>query len=104
MQVCVCVCACCQGFGIHHALNPDPYRGVFGNDGHAYAQDVKDLIQAATPGKVGVDRHTHTHTRARADTRIHKHTRVEQERIARSTMRMHRSMRTHARMAFSGQF
>lgn len=22
-----------QGFGVHHALNPDPYRGVFGNDG-----------------------------------------------------------------------
>jgi len=41
-----------QGFGIHHALNPDPYRGRFGNDGKAYAADVEDLIQAATPGKV----------------------------------------------------
>jgi len=41
-----------QGFGIHHALNPDPYRGRFGNDGKAYAQDVEDLIQAATPGQV----------------------------------------------------
>lgn len=27
-----------QGFGVHHALNPDPYRGVFGNDGPAYAR------------------------------------------------------------------
>jgi hypothetical protein len=42
-----------QGFGVHHALNPDPYRGVFGNDGKAYAEDVKDLIASATPGKVG---------------------------------------------------
>ncbi|GAB4819560.1 hypothetical protein N2152v2_006606 [Parachlorella kessleri] len=41
-----------QGFGVHHALNPDPYRGVFDNDGPAYARDVKDLIQSATPGKV----------------------------------------------------
>jgi alanine-glyoxylate transaminase/(R)-3-amino-2-methylpropionate-pyruvate transaminase len=24
-----------QGFGVHHALNPDPYRGAFGNDGKA---------------------------------------------------------------------
>jgi alanine-glyoxylate transaminase/(R)-3-amino-2-methylpropionate-pyruvate transaminase len=24
-----------QGFGIQHALNPDPYRGIFGNDGPA---------------------------------------------------------------------
>jgi alanine-glyoxylate transaminase/(R)-3-amino-2-methylpropionate-pyruvate transaminase len=39
-----------QGFGVHHALNPNPYRGVFGNDGPAYARDVQDLIQAATPG------------------------------------------------------
>jgi alanine-glyoxylate transaminase/(R)-3-amino-2-methylpropionate-pyruvate transaminase len=22
-----------QGFGIRHAMNPDPYRGPFGNDG-----------------------------------------------------------------------
>lgn len=41
-----------QGFGVHHALNPSPYRGVFGNDGPAYAADVSDLIQAATPGRV----------------------------------------------------
>ena len=41
-----------QGFGIHHALNPDPYRGVFGNDAAAYAADVADLISSATPGRV----------------------------------------------------
>jgi len=41
-----------QGFGVHHAVNPDPYRGCFGNDGLAYANDVKDLIGAATPGRV----------------------------------------------------
>ncbi|MBG88309.1 MAG: aspartate aminotransferase family protein [Verrucomicrobiales bacterium] len=44
-----------QGFGIHHALNPDPYRGPFAD--HAdpasdYAQDVKQLIEFATPGRV----------------------------------------------------
>lgn len=44
-----------QGFGIHHALNPDPYRGPFAN--HAdqatdYANDVKQLIEFATPGKI----------------------------------------------------
>ena len=41
-----------QGFGVRHALNPDPYRGRFGNDGLAYAQDVADVISGATPGRV----------------------------------------------------
>ncbi|KAL6773797.1 AGT2 [Auxenochlorella protothecoides x Auxenochlorella symbiontica] len=41
-----------HGFGVHHALNPDPYRGVFGNDGPAYARDVTDIIQSSTPGRV----------------------------------------------------
>mmetsp|Transcript_10817 Transcript_10817/g.38403 ORF Transcript_10817/g.38403 Transcript_10817/m.38403 type:complete len:480 (+) Transcript_10817:334-1773(+) len=41
-----------QGFGIHHALNPDPYRGRFGNDGEAYAEDVKDMLETATSGRV----------------------------------------------------
>ncbi|KXZ56764.1 hypothetical protein GPECTOR_1g689 [Gonium pectorale] len=41
-----------QGFGYHHALNPDPYRGAFGDDGPRYAADVADLISAATPGRV----------------------------------------------------
>ncbi|XP_044473171.1 alanine--glyoxylate aminotransferase 2 homolog 2, mitochondrial-like [Mangifera indica] len=38
--------------GLHHALNPDPYRGVFGSDGEKYAKDVQDLIDFATSGHV----------------------------------------------------
>lgn len=38
--------------GVHHALNPDPYRGVFGSDGKQYAKDVEDLIHFATSGRV----------------------------------------------------
>ncbi|KAI3434759.1 hypothetical protein D9Q98_002819 [Chlorella vulgaris] len=45
-------CAVPQGAGVHHALNPNPYRGAWGNDGRRYAADVADLIQSATPGKV----------------------------------------------------
>eukprot|EP01027_Heterolobosea_sp_BB2_P002708 GEZU01004077.1.p1 GENE.GEZU01004077.1~~GEZU01004077.1.p1 ORF type:complete len:484 (-),score=175.91 GEZU01004077.1:37-1488(-) len=41
-----------QSVGVQHALNPDPYRGVFGNDGKKYAADVKDLIMTGTPGRV----------------------------------------------------
>lgn len=41
-----------QGFGVRHALNPDPYRGAFGADGARYAEDLRDLIRAATPGGV----------------------------------------------------
>lgn len=41
-----------QTGGVKHALNPDPYRGRFGNDGPAYAEDVRDLIQTATSGQV----------------------------------------------------
>ncbi|KAG2499884.1 hypothetical protein HYH03_002173 [Edaphochlamys debaryana] len=41
-----------QGFGYHHALNPDPYHGAHGDNGPAYAADVADLISAATPGQV----------------------------------------------------
>ncbi|KAK9835443.1 hypothetical protein WJX74_000126 [Apatococcus lobatus] len=40
------------GMGVRHALNPDPYRGAFGNDGPRYAEDVRDLIQSATCGQV----------------------------------------------------
>jgi hypothetical protein len=29
-----------QGFGVKHALNPDPYRGRHGNNGEAYAQGM----------------------------------------------------------------
>ncbi len=45
-----------HSFGVHHALTPDPYRGVWGRDdvdaGRKYADDVKSLIDYATPGKV----------------------------------------------------
>lgn len=47
---------CPHGFGIHHALNPDPYRGIWGYDdpeaGVKYANDVQDLIDTATPGRL----------------------------------------------------
>lgn len=33
-------------------MNPDPYRGVFGSDGTAYAKDVQEHIDFGTPGKV----------------------------------------------------
>ncbi|XP_057432367.1 alanine--glyoxylate aminotransferase 2 homolog 2, mitochondrial-like [Lotus japonicus] len=38
--------------GTHHALNPDPYRGVFGSDGAKYANDVQDIIDYGTFGHV----------------------------------------------------
>ncbi|CBI18070.3 unnamed protein product, partial [Vitis vinifera] len=38
--------------GVHHALNPDPYRGMFGSDGEKYARDVQDLIDFGTSGHV----------------------------------------------------
>ncbi|KAF2305225.1 hypothetical protein GH714_003180 [Hevea brasiliensis] len=38
--------------GVHHALNPDPYRGVFGSDGEKYAKDVQDIIDFGTTGNV----------------------------------------------------
>ncbi|XP_076957642.1 alanine--glyoxylate aminotransferase 2 homolog 3, mitochondrial-like [Bidens hawaiensis] len=38
--------------GVHRAMNPDPYRGVFGSDGEKYAKDVDDLIQFGTSGHV----------------------------------------------------
>ncbi|CAL8465278.1 g4813 [Coccomyxa elongata] len=41
-----------QGFGIRHVLNPNPYTGVFGNDGAKYAEDVADVIRTCTPGGV----------------------------------------------------
>lgn len=44
------------GFGVQHALAPDPYRGHFGYDdpnaGKKYADDVLDLIQNGTSGRV----------------------------------------------------
>ncbi len=45
-----------HAFGVHHALAPYPYRGPFGYDdpeaGRKYADDVKSVIDYATPGKV----------------------------------------------------
>ncbi|HME88279.1 MAG TPA: aminotransferase class III-fold pyridoxal phosphate-dependent enzyme [Chthoniobacterales bacterium] len=45
-----------HSFGVHHAMTPDPYRGLWGRDdadaGKKYAADVKNLIDFATPGQV----------------------------------------------------
>ena len=45
-----------HSFGVHHAMTPDPYRGIWGRDdaeaGKKYAADVKNLIDYATPGQV----------------------------------------------------
>ncbi len=45
-----------HGFGVHHALNPDPYRGPWPREdpeaGAKYAADVQNLIDFATPGRV----------------------------------------------------
>ncbi len=47
---------CPHSFGIHHAVNPNPYRGPYGYDdpdaGAKYAADVKDVIEFATSGRV----------------------------------------------------
>ena len=44
-----------HSFGVHHAIAPDPYRGVYAGDpdaGRKYADDVKSVIDFATPGKI----------------------------------------------------
>ena len=45
-----------HSFGCHHALAPYPYRGPFGYEdaeaGRKYADDVKQVIDYCTPGKV----------------------------------------------------
>jgi alanine-glyoxylate transaminase/(R)-3-amino-2-methylpropionate-pyruvate transaminase len=45
-----------HSFGVHHAIAPYPYRGPYGYDdanaGKKYADDVKNLIDYATPGKI----------------------------------------------------
>ncbi|KAJ0985466.1 hypothetical protein J5N97_003822 [Dioscorea zingiberensis] len=38
--------------GVHHALNPDQYRGIFGSDGEKYAMDVQEIIDFGTSGNV----------------------------------------------------
>ena len=42
----------CNQSGVHHALNPDQYRGVFGSDGEKYAKDVQEIIDFGTSGHV----------------------------------------------------
>jgi len=45
-----------HSYGVHHAVNADPYRGRWGHDdpeaGKKYAQEIKDLIAFGTPGKI----------------------------------------------------
>jgi len=45
-----------HSFGVHHAIAPYPYRGPYGYDdpdaGRKYADDIKSLIDYATPGKI----------------------------------------------------
>ncbi len=45
-----------HNFGVHHALNPDPYRGPWGYEdpeaGSRYADEIKNLIDYATPGRI----------------------------------------------------
>jgi alanine-glyoxylate transaminase / (R)-3-amino-2-methylpropionate-pyruvate transaminase len=45
-----------HSFGVHHAITPDPYRGIWGSDdpeaGKKYAADVQNLIDYATSGQV----------------------------------------------------
>lgn len=45
-----------HSYGVHHAVNADPYRGRWGHDdpdaGAKYAKEIKDLIDFGTPGKV----------------------------------------------------
>jgi alanine-glyoxylate transaminase/(R)-3-amino-2-methylpropionate-pyruvate transaminase len=76
-----------HGFGVHHAVLPDTYRGPHGQDdpeaGRKYADDVKSLIQFGSSGRLagfiaesvqgvggtvvypdGYLRHTYAHVRA----------------------------------------
>jgi alanine-glyoxylate transaminase/(R)-3-amino-2-methylpropionate-pyruvate transaminase len=45
-----------HSFGVHHAMTPDPYRGLWGRDdvaaGEKYGDDVKNLIDYGTSGQV----------------------------------------------------
>ncbi|KAL7152205.1 hypothetical protein ABFS83_04G081500 [Erythranthe nasuta] len=38
--------------GVHHAQNPEEYRGIFGSDGLKYARDVDEIITYGTHGRV----------------------------------------------------
>ncbi|KAK9699235.1 hypothetical protein RND81_08G161700 [Saponaria officinalis] len=37
---------------IHHVMNPDPYRGIFGSDASSYARDVQDHVDFGSSGKI----------------------------------------------------
>ncbi len=45
-----------HSFGVHHAITPDPYHGLWGRDdvdaGKKYAADVKNLLDFATSGQI----------------------------------------------------
>lgn len=45
-----------HGFGVHHTVVPDRYRGHFGYDdtdaGEKYAKDVQDIIQRGSSGEI----------------------------------------------------
>jgi alanine-glyoxylate transaminase/(R)-3-amino-2-methylpropionate-pyruvate transaminase len=45
-----------QAFGVHHAVAPYQYRGPFGytdpEAGRKYADDVRNLIECSTPGRI----------------------------------------------------
>jgi len=38
--------------GIHHVANPDPYRGIFGDDTEAYLAEIDRTIRYATSGRL----------------------------------------------------
>ncbi|XP_062215651.1 alanine--glyoxylate aminotransferase 2 homolog 3, mitochondrial-like isoform X2 [Phragmites australis] len=38
--------------GVHHAVNPDPYRGIFGADAEKYVRDLQEIIEFGTTGQV----------------------------------------------------
>ncbi|MFO0994389.1 MAG: aspartate aminotransferase family protein [Hyphomicrobiales bacterium] len=38
--------------GIHHIANPDPYRGIFGDDTEAYLAEIDRTIRYASSGKL----------------------------------------------------
>ena len=38
--------------GIHHVMNPDPYRGVFGNEVDAYLAEFDRTVQYSTSGRL----------------------------------------------------
>jgi len=41
-----------SGFGVHHAMNPEKYRGKFGDDVDAYVDDLNDVINCSTSGNI----------------------------------------------------